>query len=100
MFADLWNSFAFWGDGQFYDSSQLNRRSSGFKLKTLKVSITRNLHDWDMIGSISFKPRLVTNGSGAKTYDYHPYITFAISWHPMPSFKTELIDEYGEWQLQ
>lgn len=100
MFVDLWNSFAFWGDGQFYDSDQLNRRSSGFKLKTLKVSITRNLHDWDMTGSISFKPRLVTNGSGSKTYDYHPYITFAISWHPMPSFKTELIDEYGEWQLQ
>lgn len=100
MLVDLWNSFVFWGDGQFYDSSQINRRSSGFKLKALKVSITRNLHDWDMTGSISFNPRLVTNGDGAKTYDYHPYITFAISWHPMPSFKTELIDEYGEWQLQ
>ncbi len=34
MFVDLWNSFAFWGDGQFYDSSQLNRSSSGFRLKS------------------------------------------------------------------
>ncbi|MGN0728482.1 hypothetical protein [Treponema sp.] len=100
MFKDLWNSFSFWGDGDFYDSDQIKRRSSGFKLKTLKVSITRNLHDWDMSGSISFKPRIVTDGSGNKKYDYHPYITFAISWHPIPSFRTEVIDEYGEWQLQ
>lgn len=100
MFADLWNSFSFWGDGSFYDSDQTKRRSSGFKLKSLKVSIKRNLHDWDMIGTLSFRPRAITSSSGRREYDYHPYITFAISWHPMPSFKTEVIDEYGEWELK
>ncbi|MBP3366849.1 MAG: LPS-assembly protein LptD [Treponema sp.] len=100
MFADLWNSFSFWGDGDFYDSDQTSRRASGFKLKSLKVSIKRNLHDWDMIGTLSFKPRAITSSSGRREYDYHPYITFAISWHPMPSFKTEVIDEYGEWELK
>ena len=100
MFVDLWNSFVFWGEDSFYDSDQVKRKSSGFKLKSLKISITRALHDWDMTGSLSFKPRAVTASDGTKYYDYHPYITFAISWHPMPSFKTELIDEYGEWELQ
>jgi hypothetical protein len=53
-----------------------------------------------MTASISFKPRAVTGSDGKKSYDYHPYITFAISWHPMPSLKTSLIDDYGEWELE
>ncbi len=100
MFKDLWNSFAFWGDDSFYDSNQTKRRSSGFKLKSLNISITRNLHDWNMIGTLAFKPRAITDSDGTKIYDYHPYITFAISWHPMPSFRTKLVDEYGEWNLE
>ncbi len=99
IFVDLWNSFSFWGNGNFYDPDQTKRRSSGFKLKSLEASIKRNLHDWDLYASISFKPRAVTDGDKYE-YDYHPYISFSISWHPMPSFKTEVIDEYGEWQLK
>lgn len=100
LLTDLLNSFAFWGDDCFYDPDQTKRRSSGFKIKSLKASVTRNLHDWDMTASISFKPRAVTGSDGKKSYDYHPYITFAISWHPMPSLKTSLIDDYGEWELE
>lgn len=91
-FVDLWNSFAFW--------DRTKRENSGFKLRSLSITVTRNLHDWDLIGEISFRPRVVTDENRRRRYDYNPYITVAISWHPMPSFRTELVDDYGEWRLE
>ena len=99
VFKDLWNSFAVWGNGQFVDPEQSSRKSSGFKIKNFKVGIKRILHDWTMEGNVTFKPRYVTNSDGSKEFDYHPYITFCISWHPMPSMKTNIVDDYGEWTL-
>lgn len=91
---DLYNSFVFWDD-----DNQTSRKSSGYKLKNLKVAISRHLHDWSMEGSLSFKPRSITDEEGKKAFDYHPYMTFAISWHPMPSMRSKLVDDYGEWKL-
>ncbi|WP_407396877.1 hypothetical protein [Treponema sp.] len=99
MFKDLYNSFAFWGNGQLWDGGQENRKNSGFKIKNFKISVKRLLHDWSMEGNITFKPRYVTESDGRKNFDYHPYITFAVSWHPMPSMKTNLVDDYGTWSL-
>nr|WP_318710666.1 hypothetical protein [uncultured Treponema sp.] len=99
VFKDLYNSFAVWGNGKLWDGEQENRKSSGFKIKNFKVSIKRLLHDWSMEGSVTFKPRYVTDSNGRKDFDYHPYITFAVSWHPMPSMKTNLVDDYGTWSL-
>lgn len=99
VFKDLYNSFAFWGNNQFWDQEQENRKSSGFKIRNFKIGIKRLLHDWSMEGSVVFKPRYVTDSNGAKNFDYHPYITLAVSWHPMPSMKTNLVDEYGTWSL-
>ena len=75
-----------------------NRKNSGFKIQNFKISVKRILHDWSMEGSVTFKPRLVTDND-VKNFDYHPYITFAVSWHPMPSMKTNLVDDYGTWSL-
>ena len=75
------------------------RKGSGFKIKNFKVSVKRILHDWSLEGNITFKPRYVTDSAGKKSFDYHPYMTFAISWHPMPSMKTNLVDDYGTWSL-
>lgn len=99
VFKDLYNSFAFWGNGSFWDPDQTNRKSSGFKLKNMKISVKRNLHDWTLEGNVTFKPRAITDDNGKKSYDYHPYISFLVSWKPMPSMKTEIVDEYGEWEL-
>lgn len=96
---DLYDSFAFWGNGSLYDSEQTARKGSGFKIKNFKVSVKRILHDWSLEGNITFKPRYVTDSAGKKSFDYHPYMTFAISWHPMPSMKTNLVDDYGTWSL-
>ncbi|MDD7013469.1 MAG: hypothetical protein PUI24_00615 [Spirochaetales bacterium] len=98
-FIDLFNSFKFWGNGKFYDPSQTARKNSGFKMKSFKISVTHDLDDWDMTASLTFKPRSVTNSDNTKSYDYHPYFSFSVTWRPMASMKTEIVDEYGKWEL-
>lgn len=89
---DLWNGFRF-------DNDDI-RKASGFKLKSLNFSLTHELHDWDFSTSFKIEPRLITGDDGKKSYDFSPYMTIAISWKPMSSMKTEILDKYGEWSLQ
>ena len=98
QFVDLFNSFAFWGDGAFYDSDQTLRKSSGFKLKNLKVTVKHDLHDWDFSASLAVTPRLINTG-GRREYNFDPYVTVSIVWKPMSGIKTEIVDEYGEVKL-
>ncbi|HAC31474.1 MAG TPA: hypothetical protein DCF70_02480 [Treponema sp.] len=90
--SDLVNSF------RFDDESK--RKSTGFKLKSLNVAITHDLDDWDLNCEFKVKPRLIsaTSTKGAY-YDFSPYFSISVSWRPMASMKTEIVDEYGEWQL-
>ena len=98
-FVDLFNSFAFWGDGQFYDSNQTKRKSSGFKLKSLSVKVTHDLHDWRLSAELSVSPRLTTSG-GQKRYSFDPYFTLSVIWKPLPSIKTQVTDDYGTLKIQ
>lgn len=98
IFVDLFNSFAFWGGGAFYDSDQTLRKSSGFKLKNLKVTVKHDLHDWDFSASLAVTPRLINTG-GRREYNFDPYVTVSIVWKPMSGIKTEIVDEYGEVKL-
>lgn len=100
VFRDLWNSFVFWSDDAFYDPDQLKRKSSGFKLKSLSVSLTHDLHDWDLKSTFSITPRLQTNANGQKSYDFSPSFSFNVTWRPMSSMKAEIVDEYGTWKLK
>lgn len=96
IFVDLINSFRF-------DDESL-RKASGFKLKSLNFSLTHELHDWDFNTTFKIEPRLLTETDGSgnlkKYYDFSPYITINITWRPMSAMKTEIIDKYGEWELQ
>ncbi len=98
LLVDLFNSFVFWGNGQFIDPDQTVRKSSGFKLKSMKLTITHNLCDWDFNASFSISPRLVTINN-RKQYSFDPYFSFSVVWKPMGSFKANVVDKYGEWQL-
>ncbi|MCQ2611029.1 MAG: hypothetical protein MJ169_04715 [Treponema sp.] len=91
IFIDLINSFRF-------DDENL-RKSSGFKLKSLNMTISHNLHDWDLKSTFKIEPRLVNENGRAPYYDFNPYFTLSVVWRPMESFKTEIIDEYGVWKL-
>lgn len=89
-FVDLIDSFRF-------DDESL-RKSSGFKLKSLNFTLTHDLHDWNFKTTYKLEPRLVTSG-GAKYYDFNPYMTVSIIWNPMESMKTQIVDDYGTWEL-
>ena len=92
IFVDLFNSFA------FFDSEQSLRKSSGFKLKNLKVTVKHDLHDWDLSASFAVTPRLINTG-GRREYNFDPYMTLSIVWKPMGGIKTEIVDEYGDVKL-
>ena len=47
---------------------------------------------------LKIEPRLITK-DGRKNYDFSPYFSIGVVWNPMESMKTEIVDEYGEWQL-
>ena len=96
LFVDLLNSFAFWSDDAFFDPNQSKRKSSGFKLKSLKVTATHDLHDWDLSASFSISPRLVTI-DGRRQYNFDPYFSVSVTWRPMSSIKAQVVDKYGEW---
>lgn len=92
IFTDLCNSFRF-------DDERL-RKASGFKLKSFNLTITHDLHDWDLKSEFKIEPRLITDSNGKQNYDFSPYFSISIVWRPMDSMKTEILDEYGEWKLK
>lgn len=97
---DLINSF------NFFDTSK--REASNFKLKQFSIKVTHDLHDWDLSAAFSISPKLITvsnehfdsgRNGGRQYYDFSPHITLSVVWRPMESLKTEIVDEYGEWEL-
>lgn len=90
IFQDLMDSFRFDDDRK--------RKSTGFKMKSLNMSITHDLDDWDLNCTFKMAPRLVTD-SGKSEYRYDPYFTISVAWRPMAGMKTEIKDDYGVWEL-
>lgn len=88
---DLIDSFRF--------DDEAIRRGSGFKLKSLNMEISHDLHDWKFNMTMKIEPRLLYQ-NGKKYYDFNPYITIGVVWNPMESMKTSIVDEYGEWKLE
>ncbi len=90
IFKDLANSFAF--------ADKAKRESSGFKIKSLNIKLSHELHDWKLTSEFELEPRMVTE-NGKKRYDFSPYFTISVLWKPMESIKTTIEDEYGEFHL-
>ena len=98
FFADLVQSFGIYGvNGWGWESQAFrkNREASGFKLKSMNLTLTHELHDWDFNMSIKFEPKIV-NVNNVKKYVYDPYVSIGIVWNPMQSIKTNLTYEYKE----
>ena len=79
IFVDLLNSFRF-------DNENL-RRQSGFKLKTLKLSLIHHLGDWNASLSVAMTPYLP---SGSRTYKFSNDISFLVQWVPVGEIKTQI----------
>ena len=70
------------------------RKASGFKLKSLDVSLSHELHDWTLSSTFKIFPRIISEG-GKRFYDFSPHFTLSVVWKPMNSMKTTIEDKYG-----
>ena len=84
FFVDLLNSFRF-------DNDDL-RRSSGFKLKALDLSIVHHLGDWNASLTMRLTPELDRT---TLTYKFRNDISFIVQWIPIGEIKTQ-IDYSGD----
>lgn len=99
MAMDLIQSFGIYGIngwGWEGDAFRRNREASGFKLKSLNMTLTHQLHDWDFNMTCKFEPKIVKLKSGEQKYVFDPYFSIGIVWNPMQSIKTNLTHEYKE----
>ena len=71
-----------------------NRQASGFKLKSLNMTASHDLHDWSFNMTWKFEPKLVRNAAGRYEYNFDPYISIGVVWNPMESMKTVIVHEY------
>lgn len=86
----------FWKEGAF----EGNRLYSSYKIQSLNLTMSHELHDWSFKFTAKIEPRRETNKeSGKMEINYKPYITIGIIWNPMQSIKTEIVDKYGTWQF-
>jgi hypothetical protein len=81
---DIAESFYFW------DSSA--RKRSLFKLKSLSVKLSHDLHDWDMSFQLSASPTLDTSSTPYK-YIIDPSFTFLLSWRDLPEIKSSVVKD-------
>ena len=98
IFTDLIQSTGIYGvNGWWYGDNAFrkNRQASGFKLKSLNMTLTHELHDWDFKMTVKFEPKVVKINDKQK-YVYDPYVSIGIVWNPMQSIKTNLTHEYNE----
>ena len=96
--ADLIQSFGIYGVygwGWQNNAFRKNREASAFKLKSLNMTLTHNLHDWDFNMTWKFEPKIVKK-DGVQKYVFDPYISIGIVWNPMQSIKTNLTYEYKD----
>ena len=78
---DLMDSFRF-------DSDTL-RKQSGFKLKSLNLSLVHHLGDWNASLSMTMTPYL-DNTTFPFSYKFSNEISFLIQWVPISEIKTEI----------
>ncbi len=84
VFVDLVNSFRF--------DSDVRRRSSGFKLKSLSLDMTHHLGDWDATLRVDIAPYL-DQSRRPFMYRFNNQITFSVKWIPIKEVKTEIYVE-------
>jgi len=84
---DLIDSFSIW------DSTKL--KSSLFKLQSLNIKLSQDLHDWDMEAVLGMSPVLVTPDSGRPYYQLDFSFSLGVAWKDIPELKSSVTYEEG-----
>jgi hypothetical protein len=80
IFKDLANSL------NLFDMEK--RRSSGFKMKSLNLSLVHHLGDWDASLDVKLTP---DQDKDTRQYRFTTEVAFTVRWIPISEIKTELI---------
>jgi hypothetical protein len=92
IFIDLLDSFRF-------DNEEL-RKSSGFKMKSFRISMTHYLGDWNAVLNWSMAPYRPT---GSRKYEISNDVSFLLQWIPISEIKSDI--KYSkqrnpEWEMK
>jgi hypothetical protein len=79
LFLDLFDSFRF-------DNDDL-RKKSGFKMKSVRISATHHLGDWNAILNWSMSPY---RPSGSRQYEISNEVSFLLQWIPISEIKSDI----------
>jgi hypothetical protein len=79
LFLDLFNSFRF-------DDDNL-RRSSGFKMQNMTLSLTHYMGDWNATLNLAMAPYLPT---GSRQYQMNTDFSFLVQWIPISEIKSDM----------
>jgi hypothetical protein len=82
IFKDLADSF------NFFDMEK--RRGSGFKMKSLNLSLVHHLGDWDATLDVKLTPYLDETVTTNRQYLFNTEIAFTVRWIPISEIKTEI----------
>jgi lipopolysaccharide assembly outer membrane protein LptD (OstA) len=89
IFKDFLNSFRF-------DDESL-RRSSGFKLKSFKLSLLHHLGDWNAKLDMTLSPYLPTGG---REYRFNTEVSFVVQWLPISEIKSEIVRNKDKFEFK
>lgn len=95
MFVDLLRSFGIGIGDAAQGSFKENRQASGFKIKSLNMTASHDIHDWKFNMTWKIEPKLVQK-AGKYVYNFDPYISIGVVWKPMESMKTTIVHEYDK----
>ena len=82
FFSDLAASLSLW------DTVKL--KSSLFKLQSLSLKLSQDLHDWDFQAALAMSPVLVTPDSGRPYYQLDFSFSLSVTWKDIPELKASV----------
>ncbi len=80
---DLLKSF------NFFQGDKRDRKASNFKLKSINLTLSHRLHDWDLAFGLTGKPVLVTAQDGSRRYEFKPEWNLSLNWKDIPEIKAK-----------
>ena len=74
-----------------------HRRESFFNAKRASIKAVHDMRDWDLTFEYVGEPRLTTDSTGFRFYEWASSISIFLKWSPIPEIKREVVYEDKEW---
>ena len=69
-----------------------------FKLQSLSLSLSQDLHDWNLEASLAMSPVLFTPDAGRPYYQLEFSFSFLVTWKDIPELKSSVVYDDGVFQ--